>query len=245
MGLTLDRLSSISIVDSGGDELAIDASGYITANINGTVTVSATNLDIRGLNVATDGDHLYITDSTGANALAVDASGHISINDGGNVISIDDAGGSITVDGTVSVAGGEADDAVASTNPLGVGGVVADVASALSEISAAGDRFHLLGDMYRRLMVRQAADVAWQTSTATVGTSAVELASTPLNGRFKVIVQNSGSSSIFVGEANTVTTSNGIEISKNSSMEFEFGEAMNIWAISGSAGQDVRVLEAA
>ncbi len=53
MSISLDSISydlhSIDIVSSAGNGLTIDASGFITANINGTVTVDATNLDIRDL----------------------------------------------------------------------------------------------------------------------------------------------------------------------------------------------------
>lgn len=51
--ITLDQISSdlqsISIKDEAGNALLIDASGHLTTNINGTVTVDATALDIRAL----------------------------------------------------------------------------------------------------------------------------------------------------------------------------------------------------
>lgn len=50
--------NSVKITD-GTDTLAIDSSGYITANINGTVTVSASDLDIRDLAHATDSVTAY------------------------------------------------------------------------------------------------------------------------------------------------------------------------------------------
>lgn len=47
-------VSSVEIKSESGQALSIDGSGYITSNINGTVTVSATDLDIRNLVFATD-----------------------------------------------------------------------------------------------------------------------------------------------------------------------------------------------
>jgi hypothetical protein len=220
MGITLDRLEEIKIVDNDGDVLAIDSSGFITANIDGTVTVDGT--------------------------VAATQSGTWDINSIVNPVTIQDGGGSITVDGIVTANfTSEADDAAAVTNPLGVGGVAADVATALSEISAAGDRFHLLGTMYRQLITADFAGVGFQHASVDVGTTAVQLDTSAYNGRTKVIIQNRGNQSIFVGSSNSVTTGNGIEISKRSSMEFPFGEALELWAISGNAGQDVRILEAA
>jgi len=58
MAITLDSLDSslhsVEVRNAAGQALAIDGSGYITANINGTVTVTATDLDIRDLLFASD-----------------------------------------------------------------------------------------------------------------------------------------------------------------------------------------------
>jgi hypothetical protein len=66
--MTLDRKQLMVIVDPTTDanRLAIDASGYATANINGTVTVTATALDIRTITKATDS--IQISKDTSANA---------------------------------------------------------------------------------------------------------------------------------------------------------------------------------
>jgi len=62
-------------VTDGTDTLAIDASGYVTANINGTVTVSATNLDIRDLTHVSDS----IKIGDGTDFLAVNTDGSINV----------------------------------------------------------------------------------------------------------------------------------------------------------------------
>lgn len=74
--ITLDLLDSalhsVEIKDASGQALAIDGSGFITANVNGTVTVSATDLDIRDLSAAQD--NVAISDGTDTLAIAADGS---------------------------------------------------------------------------------------------------------------------------------------------------------------------------
>lgn len=71
---TVDALY-VAITD-GTETLAIDASGYVTANINGTVTVTATDLDIRDLTDASDS----VSIGDGTDTLAVNTDGSINVN---------------------------------------------------------------------------------------------------------------------------------------------------------------------
>ena len=84
--ITLDTIDSachsIKIQDSNGDELAIDASGFITANINGTVTVTATDLDIRDLDSSQDSVEIA---TAAGQALSIDGSGFLTVNVNGSV----------------------------------------------------------------------------------------------------------------------------------------------------------------
>lgn len=79
--ITLDSLTQIAIVSSTGDELNIDASGFITSNINGIVTVTATDLDIRDLTSASDSVEIK---TAAGQALSIDGSGFITVNQGSN-----------------------------------------------------------------------------------------------------------------------------------------------------------------
>ena len=67
--MTLDRKQLMVLVDATTDanRLAIDASGRITVNVNGTVPVSATDLDIRDLNLTQDA--VKISANTTANGV--------------------------------------------------------------------------------------------------------------------------------------------------------------------------------
>lgn len=86
----------------------------------------------------------------------------------------------------------------------------------------------------------------FDTSTATVGTSAVEVV-TKNATRYGWCIHNAGSVTIYIGPDNGVTTGNGFPIAAGE----KWGVARDnqshhpaggpVWAISGSAGQDVRI----
>lgn len=115
-------------LSDGTDTLPIDATTGIPVNVtNTTVAVTATDLDIRDLNSATDS--VAVTD--GGGSITVDGSVSVSnfpavqpVNDNGGSLTVDavdldirnlssatdsvavtDGGGSLTVDGTVSISG--------------------------------------------------------------------------------------------------------------------------------------------
>jgi hypothetical protein len=94
--MTLTRIQLATIDDGAGNRLTIDGSGFITSNINGTVTVSATDLDIRDLTHVSDSvsigdgttladvldgtiDALYVAITDGTEALAINADGSINV----------------------------------------------------------------------------------------------------------------------------------------------------------------------
>jgi hypothetical protein len=98
MAITLDKLdsafASFELKTAAGQALTIDGSGFITSNINGTVTVSATQLDIDDLSSAND--NVEIKTAAGQ-ALDIDGSGYLTVNGNGN-FTVVDGGGSLTVD---------------------------------------------------------------------------------------------------------------------------------------------------
>lgn len=96
--MTLDRKQLIVLTDPTTDanRLAIDSSGRPTVNINGTVPVSATDLDIRDLTAT---DIVTVVQATHDN-LNLNANIQVGNADvaNGNPVPVSDAGGSITVD---------------------------------------------------------------------------------------------------------------------------------------------------
>ncbi len=101
------------IEDASGNRLVLDASGFVTANINGTVTVTATQLDIDDLDHTTDS----VAIGDGTDLLAIAADGSIAVTDNGTTLSIDDGAGSITVDATQL----DIDDLNATDDTVGIG----------------------------------------------------------------------------------------------------------------------------
>jgi hypothetical protein len=86
--LAIDGSGNIAVTD-GGLSLTVDGTVAVSS-VGGTVTVSATDLDIRDLTHVSDS----VKVGDGTDFLAIDGSGNIGVTD---------AGGSLTVDGTVAV----------------------------------------------------------------------------------------------------------------------------------------------
>lgn len=136
-----------------------------------------------------------------------------------------------------------ADDDADSGNPIKIGG--RGVSGALTALSASGDRYDLLGDLYRRTWVNTSRNIAILNSQANVTGTAAQVLASPLAGRREVTIQNEGSQDVYIGSSAGVTTANGIKVSKRSSATYEFGEDIDIFMIADSGTQDVRFLESA
>jgi len=97
--MTLDRKQLFVLTDPTTDanRLAIDSSGRPTVNVNGTVTVSASDLDIRDLTSASDSVEVLQDTHDDLNANANLQVGNADVANG-NPVPVSDAGGSITVD---------------------------------------------------------------------------------------------------------------------------------------------------
>ena len=81
----------------------------------------------------------------------------------------------------------------------------------------------------------------------TVGTAAVEakVSTSKLTNRKLLTVFHNGNNKLYWGYANTVTSSNGTQIFKNTLVSFPVGDGTSIWLISDIAGQNVRITEGA
>jgi len=230
---------------------------------NASITVTATDLDIRDLDSASDSVAAVqsgtwsVQIDDGADTLEINADGsinsvvtatdldirdltHVSdsikVGDGTDFLAVN-ADGSINVQFT-----SDADGAALTKNPLHVGSAAFDQASVWNAVDA-GDAASLASDLYRRVLINDAPNIAVASEATTIGTTAAVVA-TALAGRTRLMVQNSGDKSIFVGPA-AVTTASGIEISKGGTLSLELGEAVDLYAISTAAGQDVRVMQLA
>ena len=76
LDVTLDAETSNVAISDGTNTLAITGDGFITAVVSGTVTVDASELDIRALAATTDN----VAISDGTNTLAIQSDGSINVN---------------------------------------------------------------------------------------------------------------------------------------------------------------------
>lgn len=86
---------------------------------------------------------------------------------------------------------------------------------------------------------------AIKNSAETVTTTAAQVLSTPLADRKEVTIQNEGSQDVYIGSSGSVTTSNGIKISKASSATYLIPASVDIFMVASSGSQSVRFLELA
>lgn len=158
-------------------------------------------------------------------------------------LKVDDRGALYT---NTDITSNVADDEASTENPILVGAVAHDASSALGALSADGDKGHFLLDLYRRVFTNDACNVGWQVNSKTVTTTSAQLDATPLAGRKKVIIQNPANvRSIWIKNTTATADEASIEIPRNSSMEFPFGESLPIHAICAVGTIDVAFMEAA
>ena len=93
------------------------------------------------------------------------------------------------------------------------------------------------------LPVVETASGAVLSTAVTVGTSATAVPASPLSGRKAVVIHKNGAAIVYLGGA-SVNTSNGFPIPAGATgMAISLDSSVTLYCISGSAGQDVRVLE--
>jgi len=201
MSLSLAKIDSafhsIEIKDASGQALAIDGSGFLTANLNGALA-----------------------------SITAD----VNIADGGNVISVDDAGGSLTVDGSVTVSATDLDIRDLSASQDNVA------------ISDGTDTLAVNADGSINTNASPGGFGSWELTVESVGTTESELVSTPLALRKRVEIQNFSSNDIFIKDVTGVAVTD-YEISKGDVWEQDLDANANIFAIAASGTNSIKVLE--
>lgn len=233
--LGVRRDADTSPVDADGDfhPFVFDDQGFL--KVAGRITVEAGDAEFLEDSAHTSGD-------AGIHMLAVrqDALSALTSTDGDYSSFKTDSLGRLYTRGNVE--GLIADDAVDSGNPLKIG---FRALSTLTAVSASGDRADAISDLYRRQYVNNSPNIGWKASTENATASALQILATALAGRKKVIIQNKGTKKIYVGNDNTVTTSSGFEIGVGQTWEIDFGQNLQVWVISESGTQPLRLVELA
>lgn len=191
--------------------------------VNTSIVVTATDLDIRDLTHVSDSVKI----GDGTDFLAVNADGSI------NVVLISDANDGIFAEDSVHASGDNGQHILAVRND-----------SSGSLTSASGDYGSLQLDAAGRMWVNDAPNISSKATAFVAGLLALPLPAASLANRKRMQIQNKGNASIYIGDA-LVTTLTGLEISKGGTESVEIGPNNLMYAISGSAAQDVRILEMA
>ena len=212
-------------IDAAQDNIAIsDGTDTLAVNGDGSINsvVTATNLDIRDLTHVSDSVKI----GDGTDLLAVNADGSINVNASISGLTFDYAEDSAHVSGDVgSYSLSVREDSLAIST------------------SASGDYQSIKTDALGRMWMNETTQ-SMAHAAVTVGVTAQDLSATDLANRKRILVQNRGSKSIFIGNIG-VTIATGIEIPSGGNAEFMMGPSIDLHAISGTAGQNVRVLELA
>lgn len=152
-----------------------------------------------------------------------------------------DATGALRISGSLSLSSQYAEDTPHVSANLGLFtlGVRQDVPA--SATSADGDYAAVTTDSVNRVWVNDAANTAFSAAASTVGVAAAALY-TPIPALRKVLLQNTGAQPVFIGPTG-VTTASGVRIPSGGSVELVVGPNIAMFAISGTAGQSVRVMQ--
>jgi hypothetical protein len=138
---------------------------------------------------------------------------------------------------------GNIDDGAADSEfPVKVGARADSVLSLVAD----ADRVNVVSDLYRRVRVNDAPDVAIAHSQDTVDDSPEVLMGTALAGRKQLFVQNLATNQdIYVGGTGVLST-DGFQVRRGSTWVFDMGPNISMYAVAPSATPaDIRQLELA
>lgn len=240
-------------IHDGGNTITVDGTvelGATTLAALETITVTATDLDIRDLTHVSDSVKI----GDGTDFLAVAADGSIAVTDNGASLTVDavnldirdltSASDSVAAvqSGTWNIGTVTTVTTVAAvtsiTNPVAI---IADHANDSMKVGDGTDFWAIDTTGYGRVAdyFTTAANAAVSIDTTAGGTALVASA---LSNRSELWVQNNGNKDIYVG-VGTVTSANGLRLVPGSLISARVGNALSLKAIADSGTQDVRTLE--
>lgn len=198
-------------------------SPWVVGDGGGSLTVDATDFDIRDLTHVSDSVKI----GDGTDFLAVNADGSLNITDNG---------GSLTVDATqLDIDDLNAtDDAVQAWTFDGTGNAIGSTGGSLNV------------NLTNTISVNDAAlaNSAILAVAETVSTSAAAIVDggDELAGRKYLYVYNNGSKDVYIGQSG-ITTATGFPVPVGSILECRIGDAVDVYMISTNTNQDVRTLQ--
>lgn len=252
-----------SLVSADGDyaSLQLDSSGRLRtlANIANTVTVTATDLDIRDLDSASDSVSA-VQSGTWNIGTVTSITNDVNIADGGNSITVDAVDLDIrdlafATDSVTAHQGGTwTIDAITNDVSIDDGGnsITVDATDLdIRDLSASQDNV-AISDGTDTLAINtdgsiQAHDIANSAAVASASsvttTSAALLGSEQSNRKY-LLMANNGNKIVYIGPSG-VSTSSGFPLAPGGYAELRVGAAIALHAVAQSGTQDVRVLQLA
>lgn len=233
-------LPSNQAVIAGYDGANVQA---IKTDVNGELQVDVLSLPGNLTGYAEDSAH--VSGDIGVLGLVVrnDAGGSLTSADGDYSPLQVNSAGELRVAATIDMAGDYAEDSAHVSGDVGLYTLSVRQDTLASSTSASGDYQSFKTDALGRLWMNDTHQTMAHAAVS-VGNTATDLVGSDLANRKRILVQNLGTKKIYVGNSG-VTTANGIEVFAGGSIELDIGPGIDLYAISGTAGQDVRVMELA
>lgn len=221
----------------------------LTAILADTATIDSQTLSIQNTLTALSKaeDSAHVSGDQGIQALAVrnDTPGSLVSANGDYAPLQVDATGNLRVTGSVTVASDKVEDAAAASGDTGsfMLGVRRDTTGA--NTSANGDYSEIQTWSNGEMKVVDIANLSILQQQVGVTTTAAQIPAANLANRKSLMVQNTGSSKVWIGSATLTSTgaASGIELPANSFMELECGPAVAVYAKTNAGTGQLNLLE--
>lgn len=209
--------------DGAGNAVGSTGGAIHISDAGGSITVDATDLDIRNLSAAQDN----VAISDGTDTLGVNADGSINITDNGGSLTVDAS--QLDIDDLNAT-----DDAVQAWTFDGTGNAIGSTAGALNA--------YITGSGPLTINDAALANTAIQADDEDVTTTSAALLTTNLSNRKYIYLYNNGNKTVYIGGSGVATT-DGFPVFPGSMLEMRAGAAVSIHAVSEAGTQDIRALQ--
>ena len=233
--------TSLNNIEADADAIATDVAAIETELLDQGTTLDSILSELQGLSHAEDAVHT--SGDLGIMSLAVRNDAGTALAADGDYIPLStDANGNLRVAGTFSIPGSFAEDSAHTNADIGLHVLTVRKDALSSNVGADGDYGSFITWSEGSLKVVDMPNISILGTAVSVTNTATALPAAALANRRMVIIQNRGNNSIFVGPAG-VTTANGLEVPKYSSVELNAGPGVALYGITAAGSSDVRVTE--
>lgn len=244
LGVRNDAAAALTSADGDYSPMATDSAGRMgIADLGGSITVDAVDLDIRNLAAATDSVAAWTKDGAGTSITSTTAGAK-------QALDVNIAASDITFNVDVVNSSEYAEDAAHSSGAIG-NFVLAVRNDALASLTSAdGDYSPFAVSSAGELFTKASApNSSLGTGQKQVSTSALLVAAS--SGRKRILVQNLGSKAVYLGPSGVTAaaggdnSTDGIRVAAGGNVELDIGPALALHAVAESGTQAVRYMQVA